>query len=214
MKSDMTNRRGLAGYTTATALMLGLAGGLAPAQAQMTAGANPFWTDAKAGYMFRSSYFDRRSSGDNVGTGTLRQQAMGLGGWLYGTTGEVGNTLSLGGTYNFTVPLYAPDDTPFNYILRDPGQDPVSVIGEAYGKLRFGNHAFVIGRQSINQAWYMDDVVRFYNQGGHAGGFLGKRDRLVFELDLSPDEIADLVDFLQTLTGAPVAESWRRNTSR
>jgi outer membrane porin, OprD family len=174
MKSNMTKRRGLAGYTTATALMLGLAGGLAPAQAQMTAGANPFWTDAKAGYMFRSSYFDRRSSGDNVGTGTLRQQAMGLGGWLYGTTGEVGNTLSLGGTYNFTVPLYAPDDTPFNYILRDPGQDPVSVIGEAYGKLRFGNHAFVIGRQSINQAWYMDDVVRFYNKLDQS--MVGRRD--------------------------------------
>ncbi len=60
----------------------------------------------------------------------------------------------------------------------------------------------------------LEDVVRFYNQGGHAGGFLGKRDRLVFALDLSPDEIADLVDFLQTLTGEPVPETWRRNTSR
>ncbi len=60
----------------------------------------------------------------------------------------------------------------------------------------------------------LGDVVRFYKQGGHAGGFLGKRDKLVFELDLSPDEVADLVDFMQTLTGAPVGESWRRNTSR
>ena len=60
----------------------------------------------------------------------------------------------------------------------------------------------------------IEDVVRFYNQGGHAAGFLGKRDKLVFELDLAPDEIADLVAFLQTLTGEPVPDAWRRNTSR
>jgi cytochrome c peroxidase len=60
----------------------------------------------------------------------------------------------------------------------------------------------------------LQDVVRFYNQGGHAAGFLGQRDRLVFELDLSPAEISDLVDFLQTLTGDPVPERWRRNTAR
>jgi cytochrome c peroxidase len=60
----------------------------------------------------------------------------------------------------------------------------------------------------------LEDVVRFYNQGGHAAGFLGQRDKLVFELDLDPSEIADLVAFLETLTGEPVPASWRRDTSR
>jgi cytochrome c peroxidase len=60
----------------------------------------------------------------------------------------------------------------------------------------------------------LEDVVRFYNQGGHPKGFLGQRDRLVFELDLTESEIVDLVAFLDTLTGAPVPETWRNNTSR
>jgi hypothetical protein len=159
----------------AVAFALGMAAGLAPVQAQTAPSANPFLDDAKAGYVFRTSYFDRRSSGDDKGYGDFRNQAMGLGGWLYGNTGEIGNIFSIGGTYNFTLPLYGPDETPYNYILRDPGQDTVSVLGEAYGKLRFGSEAvIVLGRQSINQAWYLEDLVRFYNKLDQS--MIGRRD--------------------------------------
>ena len=159
----------------AVALTLSLAAGLAPAQAQTAPSANPFLDDAKAGYMFRGSYFDRRSAGDDNGSGVFRNQALGLGAWLYGNTGEIGQVLSFGGTYNFTIPLYGPDETAYNYILRDPGQDTVSVFGEAYGKLRFGSEAvIVLGRQSISQAWYLDDVVRFYNKLDQS--MIGRRD--------------------------------------
>ena len=135
---------------------------------------NPFIDNAKAGYVFRTAYFDRRSSGDETNAGNFRQRGMGLGGWLYANTGEIGDILSFGGTYNFVIPLHGPEDDSFNYILRDPGQDEVSVIGEANAKLRFGNHAFVVGRQSINQAWYLDDVVRFYNKLDQS--MIGRRD--------------------------------------
>jgi len=164
--------RHAAGWTGALALTL--AAGLAPAQAQTATSANPFVDNAKFGYMFRTSYFDRRSSGDDTGAGAFRQQAMGLGGWLYGTSGEIGNMLSFGATYDFVVPLYGPSDRPYSYILRDPGQDSVSVLGEAYGKLRLGTHSFVLGRQSISQAWYLDDVVRFYNKLDQS--MIGRRD--------------------------------------
>lgn len=159
---------------TANAMLLVLALGMAPAQAQQ-ASANPFIDDAKAGYTFRTSYFHRYSSGDSTGAGAFQQQGAGIGGWLYGNTGEIGSILSFGGTYNFTIPVDSPSTKPFNYILRDPGQDSVSVIGEAYGKLRFGSAATVVlGRQTINNAWYMDDVVRYYNKLDQS--MVGKRD--------------------------------------
>jgi hypothetical protein len=94
---------------------------------------------------------------------------------LFANTGEINNILSFGAAYDFTLPLYAPEDEEYNYILRDPDQDPVSCLGEAYGKLRFGKEAvIVVGRQTINNAWYMDDVARFFNKLDQS--MVGKRD--------------------------------------
>jgi hypothetical protein len=161
----------VAGMSSALLLILVLALGLATAEEKKPM---PFLDDAKFGYQFRTTYFDRQSSGDSTGAGSFHQQAVGLGGWLYGNTGEIGKILSFGATYNFTIPLYGPSDNPYNYVLRDPGQDSVSVIGEANAKLRFGNHAIVLGRQSINNAWYMEDVVRYYNKLDQS--MIGRRD--------------------------------------
>lgn len=102
------------------------------AQGQETVDAGPFKNfleGSKAGFMFRTVYFNRTSNGDNNAAGKFDQEALGTGGWLYGNTGEIGDILSFGGTYNFTLPVYAPEEKPFNYILRDPGQDAVSVLG-------------------------------------------------------------------------------------
>ena len=49
----------------------------------------------------------------------------------------------------------------------------------------------------------LEDVVRFYNQGGHANPGL---DSLVHELNLSDNEVNALVAFLESLTGDNVAE--------
>jgi hypothetical protein len=85
----------VAGMTGAMLLILWLALGIATAEEKKPI---PFLDNAKFGYMFRTTYFDRQSSGDSTGSGSFRQQAVGLGGWLYGNTGEIANILSFGAT--------------------------------------------------------------------------------------------------------------------
>lgn len=128
---------------------------------------NAFFDDAKAGAVVRASSFHRFSS-------AIDQEGAGLGGWLNGNTGELGKTLSFGGAYYFVTPLHAPANRPFNYILQDPGQDGLGVLGEAYAKLRFDKHSLTVGRQSLNFAWYMEDVYRFYNKLDQS--MIGRRD--------------------------------------
>lgn len=171
MMREINVRRSSVQLWTATLLGLAVGAGAGPALAQQSdvelqplVTGNPFFDKATAGYTFRTAYFDRRTNGDDKGVGRYDANAMGLGGWIYGRTGELWDTISFGATYNFTLPLYAPNDTTnANYILRFPGQDTVSVLGEAFIKARFGDHSIVLGRQEINNSWYMQDVVRFYN---------------------------------------------------
>jgi cytochrome c peroxidase len=47
----------------------------------------------------------------------------------------------------------------------------------------------------------LDEVVRFYNAGGGTGSFSGERDPEILPLGLIEPEIADLVAFLESLTG-------------
>ncbi len=125
----------------------------------------PFWDDASAGYMFRTAYFKRWSPGDPIAPGTKFEQAgAGIGGWLYGTTGELAGFLSFGATLNFVVPLWAPEQYPFNFILKDPDQSGYAVVGEINTRLRFGSNNIVIGRQTIRNQWFMDGVYRFFNK--------------------------------------------------
>jgi cytochrome c peroxidase len=60
----------------------------------------------------------------------------------------------------------------------------------------------------------LEDVVRFYNAGGGApGGYPGRKDHRMSPLNLSEPEIADLVELLRALTGAPVPEYLTKNTA-
>jgi cytochrome c peroxidase len=56
------------------------------------------------------------------------------------------------------------------------------------------------------------DVVEFYDQGGGTSEF-GPTDPLMRPLGLSVAEKSDLVSFLQTLTGEPIADALRQDTS-
>jgi cytochrome c peroxidase len=56
------------------------------------------------------------------------------------------------------------------------------------------------------------DVVNYYNQGGDASGFDGTKDAKMVPLNLTPDEVTDLVSFLQTLTGDPVPAALTQDT--
>ena len=48
------------------------------------------------------------------------------------------------------------------------------MLGEIYAKVRLGDHAGVFGRQTIRQAWYLPDIVRFYNKLNQS--MIGPRD--------------------------------------
>jgi cytochrome c peroxidase len=56
------------------------------------------------------------------------------------------------------------------------------------------------------------DVVEFYNQGGGSpgDGYVGRRENAMAPLYLNNDEISDLVSFLTSLTGEPIAEPWSK----
>lgn len=59
----------------------------------------------------------------------------------------------------------------------------------------------------------LEGVVRHYNKGGATEGFPGVKDELLVPLNLTEDEITDIVAFLQSLTGKPVPEELTRDTS-
>jgi cytochrome c peroxidase len=58
------------------------------------------------------------------------------------------------------------------------------------------------------------DVVRFYNGGGGTEGtYPGRKDDRIVPLNLTENEILDLVSFLESLTGDPIPEELTRNTA-
>lgn len=196
MSDRKAGRRIVAGMTNGMAMALLLSAGLASAQTPapkqtevsrgdapaVTTESNPFLDNATAGFMFRTATFKRWSPGDPPAQSRFNNQAAGIGGWLYGNTGEIANFLSFAGTANFTLPLWAPsggttprgDYNGYNYILKDPYQDGYAVIGEANARLRYENNVAILGYQSINYAWYLPDVYRFYNKLDQA--MIGRRD--------------------------------------
>lgn len=57
----------------------------------------------------------------------------------------------------------------------------------------------------------LEEVVDFYDQGGHSEGFHGTKDEIIQPLDLSDDDESDLVEFLKSLTGQELPEELLRN---
>ncbi|MDI3288581.1 cytochrome c peroxidase [Polyangium sp. 15x6] len=57
------------------------------------------------------------------------------------------------------------------------------------------------------------EVVEFYNVGGADKDFAGTKDPLMVPLNLTPQEIDDIVAFLETLTGDPIPEALLVDTS-
>jgi cytochrome c peroxidase len=60
----------------------------------------------------------------------------------------------------------------------------------------------------------LTDIVKFYNDGGDEAGFVGTKDKAIKELNLTDSEIADIVAFLESLTGDPVPVELRTDTSK
>jgi len=155
----------------AGALFASLSCASAHAQGTTTSGSSTqeFVSQAKGGVMLRSSYFQRSKPNDVAPPA----EAWGVGGWIWGETGELGNIFSLGGAYYFVGEAYGPPDGGGNFIL-DNDQSGYSVLGEAWGRMRLGDHAFTIGRQALNYSWSLDGIYRTYNR--YDGAFIGRRD--------------------------------------
>jgi hypothetical protein len=77
------------------------------------------------------------------------QEAWAAGGWLAYRSGWLADTFAIGTTGYLSVPLHAPDDRDGTLLLQ-PGQDTIAVIGEAWGKLRYGEHVLTGGRQLVD----------------------------------------------------------------
>lgn len=130
---------------------------------------NDFIDKTKAGFTLRSSYFVRTQFNE-VGPAS---EAWGLGGWLWGETGELGNLFSLGGAYYVVGALYGPKDSG-NTSLLEADQTGYGVLGEAWARLRFGDDAVIAGRQALSHGWSLDGIYRTGNR--YDGAFIGKRD--------------------------------------
>ncbi|HTP94784.1 MAG TPA: OprD family outer membrane porin, partial [Burkholderiales bacterium] len=120
--------------------------------------------------MLRFSQFSRSKPNDSGPAA----EAAGLGGWLFGETGEYRNFLSFGGAIAYVAPVSAPDGHGGNFILKDPNQDGYSVVGVAFAKARYEDHSLTVGRISPQYSWSLDGVYRFYNR--YDGAFVGRRD--------------------------------------
>jgi cytochrome c peroxidase len=52
--------------------------------------------------------------------------------------------------------------------------------------------------------WDLNEVVEFYNAGGGENEFAANKTKLIQPLDLSDEEIDDLVAFLEALSGPEI----------
>jgi hypothetical protein len=160
--------------------LLPMAGALAQSPSSDVASndlGNDFFAKAKAGYTLRTSYF-KRTAFDEAGPAA---EGWGLGGWVWGESGEIGNMFSIGGSYYFVAELYSPKDSTNTFLLEANGTG-YSVLGEAWARLRFGDQSVMAGRQQFNYNWYLDGVYRNYNR--YDGAWIGRRDvRAMFPLN-------------------------------
>jgi hypothetical protein len=103
----------------------------------------PFLRDTDLFLNFRTYYRHNEPSPD------VFQEAWAAGGWLGYRSGWLLDTLSIGATGYFSFPVYAPDDRDGTLLLK-PGQEAIAVLGEAWAKLRYGDHVLTGYRQRIN----------------------------------------------------------------
>ena len=103
----------------------------------------PFFRDTAVVLQLRSYYRHNEPTPDTF------QEAWAAGGWLGYKSGWLLDTFSIGATGYASLPVYAPDDRDGTLLLR-PGQEAIAVLGEAWAKLRYGDHVLTGYRQLID----------------------------------------------------------------
>jgi hypothetical protein len=92
----------------------------------------------------RTYYFDQES------TSGTPSKAWALGGWIGARTPWWGDVFQAAINFYTSQRLYGPDDEGGTKLLQS-NQDPINVLGEAFGALRFAGQTFTGYRQLINR---------------------------------------------------------------
>jgi hypothetical protein len=108
---------------------------------------SPFWRDTDVRLHFRSFFFDRHNPD------LSRNKAWAAGGWLSYKSGWWRDILQVGATGFTSQPLDAPEAFDGTSLLA-PGQEGITVLGEAFVRLRYKEAAILTAyRQSLNTGY-------------------------------------------------------------
>lgn len=107
----------------------------------------PFIRDTDLSLHFRTFYYTRENTNDT------KNEALATGGWLNYRSGWLYDTLAIGAVGYTSQPLYAPEDRDGTTLLA-PGQEEITVLGQAYAQLRYRDYALLTGyRQLVNDGY-------------------------------------------------------------
>ena len=115
---------------------------------------SPFIHDSKFSGQLRTFYFDRKKFDDSY------SEAWTLGGSIAYQSGYLADLFRIGAVLYTSQPLYAPDDRDGTLLLK-PGQEGYTVLGQAYGEVKFTDRIFgAIGRKEYNTPYINNFDVR------------------------------------------------------
>src|SRR6266536_2373364 len=98
----------------------------------------------------RTYYWNSRSTNGDP------SEAWALGGWAGFKIRGFDEMLELGVVGYTSQKLYGPSDKDGSQLLRS-GQEPINVLGQAFGSLRYAGQTFTGYRQTIDQPWVDPD---------------------------------------------------------
>jgi hypothetical protein len=106
----------------------------------------PFFRDTQLGLNLRLYYFDREN---HVTPPKSDNEAFTFGGSLAYQSGWLADTLRVGAEGFLSQSLYGPDSRDGTLLLR-PGQKSYTVLGRAYGELKYEDYTATLGRQYLD----------------------------------------------------------------
>lgn len=157
--------------------------------------------DSEITLQFRSHYLDR----DKPGPADSR--AWAAGGWLGYRSGWAGDALRLGLTAYTSQKLYGPADKDGAALLLT-GQQSYTVVGEAYGALKFDDQVLTAGRFLVNQYEVNPQDTRMTPRtflGASLAGRVGGVDYFVGSLNKMKARNWDYFEKVATVAGVPAS---------
>jgi len=115
---------------------------------------SPFISDSKFSGQVRTFYFDRKKFDDSY------SEAWTLGGSIAYQSGYLGDLFRIGAVGYTSQKLYGPEDRDGTLLLK-PGQESYTVLGQAYGEVKFTDRIFgAFGRKEYETPYINGFDVR------------------------------------------------------